>query len=172
MFKSPIAGFMTGLAALAAAGASPALADIAYYKTAQVTGCANCSATDSTGLVVNATGHLLPTGWDVKASTNGLYVGNRIGGTFAIPGKTFDLKGMKLFATSLLSSTTVPVTYTLYAFHLGNPIADQVQVTINSRVVRDVVLSDPRLTGIESLVVRQNYDIGYTYFIEMRFTPH
>jgi hypothetical protein len=164
-------GGMAALLLVAGLAVGPALADIATYKTAVVSGCANCSATDTTGMIVNATGHLLPNGWDVKTSTNGLYIANRIGGTFTIPGKSFDLTGMKLFATSLTSSTTAPVTYTLYAFHLGNPIADQVQMTINSRVVRDVTFSDPRLTNIESLVIRQNYDIGYTYFIEMRFTP-
>lgn len=149
-----------------------ALADTATFTAAPVSGCPVCTAKDTTGLVVSATGTLLPNGWDVKTGSSGLYIGNRIGGVFTLPGKTFDLTGLKLFATNVFSSTTAPVTYTLYAFHLGNPIADVVQVTINSRVVRDVPLSDPRLTSVDTLVVRFGPEIGYSYFIETRFTPH
>jgi len=167
-FAAGLAGALLGLSMAPVAS----LADTATYRTAVTTGCPMCTAADATGMVVTATGHLLPTGWDVKTSTNGLYVANRIGATFTIPGKTFDLTGFKLFATNVFSSTTAPVTYTLYAFHLGNPIADVVQVTINSRVVRDLPLSDPRLTNVESLVVRYGPEVGYTYFIETRFTPH
>lgn len=161
-------------ALLAFTGIAPAaaLADTATFTTAITSACPSCTARDTTGLVVAATGQQLPTGWTVKTSANGLYVANHIGATFTLPGKSFDLTGFKLFATNAFSSTTAPVTYTLYAFHLGNPIADVVQVTINSRVVRDLPLSDPRLTNIESLVVRYGPEIGYSYFIETRFTPH
>lgn len=160
------------LAAYAALGVPVALADTATFTAAPVSGCAACTATDTTGLVVAAQGHLLPGGWDVKTGSSGLYIANGIGGIFTLPGKTFDLTGLKLFATNRTTTTTAPVTYTLYAFHLGNPIADTVQVTINSRVVRDVPLSDPRLLNIDTLVVRYGPEIGYSYFIETRFTPH
>ncbi|KAF2989801.1 hypothetical protein OGR47_04720 [Methylocystis sp. MJC1] len=149
-----------------------ALADTATFTAAPVSGCPDCTAKDTTGLVVYANGTLLPNGWDVKTSSSGLYIANRIGGYFKLPGKTFDLTGLKLFATNALSSTTAPVTYTLYAFHPGNPIADQVQVTINSRVVRDVPLTDTRLLNLDSVFVRFGPEIGYSYFIETRFTPH
>lgn len=159
------------LAVLAVAPAR-ALADTATFTAAPVSGCPDCTAKDTTGLVVYANGTLLPNGWDVKTSSSGLYIANRIGGYFKLPGKTFDLTGLKLFATNVFSSTTAPVTYTLYAFHPGNPIADQVQVTINSRVVKDVPLTDTRLLNLDSVFVRFGSEIGYSYFIETRFTPH
>jgi hypothetical protein len=157
--------------------ATAALADTATFTTTTVTGCPNCAATDSTGLTVNATGHLLPVGWDVRADANALYVANGAGAVFTLPdqnwpGKSFDLTGLKLFATNRTTETTAPVTYTLYAFHFANPIADVVQITVNSRAVQDVPLNDPRLTNIHTLVVRYGPEIGYSYFIETRFTPH
>lgn len=163
---------LAAMAALAGLWTSTAFATTATFATAPVAACPVCTAVDSTGLVVTATGHQLPNGWDVKTSVNGLYIANGIGGVFQVPGKTFDLNGLKLFAINNTSSTTTPVTYTLYAFHLGNPIADVVQVTINSRVVRDVPLTDPRLLNIDTLFVRYGPEIGYSYFIETRFTAH
>lgn len=165
------------LTAFFAFGGATALADTATFTTATTTGCPNCSATDSTGLTVSALGHLLPNGWDVQTSKNGLYIANHDGGVFTLPaptfpGKTFDLTGLKLFAMGQ-TSTTSPVTFTLYAYHFGNPIADTVQVTVNSRAVQDVTLSDPRLLNIDTLVVRYDpLQVRYVYFIETRFTPH
>lgn len=158
-------------------GAASAFADTATFTSATVAGCPNCTATDSTGLTVNATGHQLPVGWDVKADSNALYIANGAGAVFTLPyqnwpGKSFDLNGLKLFATNRTTTTTAPVTYTLYAFHFANPIADVVQITINSRAVQDVPLTDPRLQNIDTLVVRYGPEIGESYFIETRFTPH
>ncbi|WP_237154895.1 hypothetical protein [Oryzibacter oryziterrae] len=158
------------LLALGLTGAS-AHADTATYTSAPVSGCPTCVAKDTTGLVVQAQGQLYPTGWTVKTSANGLYVANRQGATFTLPGKTFDLTGFKLFAKSLRYGTS-PVTYTLYAFHPGNPIADMVQITVNSAVVRTLPISDSRLTNLSSLDVRFSSDINYTYFIETNFKPH
>jgi hypothetical protein len=169
-------GFAALAAFLAFAGA-PAHADTATFTTATTTGCPNCSATDATGLTFSALGHQLPSGWDIQTSKNGLYIANNNGGVFTLPaatfpGKQFDLTGLKLFALGQ-SSTSTPVTFTLYAYHFGNPIADIVQVTINSRVVQDKPLSDPRLTNIDTLVVRYDpLQVRYVYFIETRFTPH
>jgi hypothetical protein len=165
-----------GLAALIGIlsfGTAPASADTATFKLAPMTGCPNCTATDSTGLTVTALGHLLPNGWDVRADNYALRVANRNGVVFTLPGKTFDLTGLKLFATNQASPTTAPVTYTLYAYHIGNPVADVVQFQTYSRVVVDTPFSDPRLTNIDTLVVRYGPEVvGYGYFIETRFTPH
>jgi hypothetical protein len=158
-----------GLAMLAGPGL--ALADTAKFNTT-VTGCPACQAVDSTGLVAQASGQLLPNGWTVKAGANGLYVANGIGAVFTLPGKTFDLTGLKLFATNAYTKTTAPVTITLYAFHPGNAIADMVQIRYNSRVVSDLPLTDPRLNAIDLLVASYGPEIGYNYFIETRFTPH
>lgn len=165
------------LAASIAFGGTMALADTATFTTATTTGCPNCSTTDSTGLTVSALGHQLPTGWDVQTSRNGLYIANRTGGVFtlpaaAFPGKTFDLTGLKLFATGQ-SRTPTPVAFTLYAYHFANPIADVVQMTIYTNVVKDTPLSDPRLLNIDTLVVRYDpLQVRNVYFIETRFTPH
>jgi hypothetical protein len=154
-------------------GAATASADTATFKLASMTGCPNCTATDSTGLIVTALGHLLPNGWDVRADNYALRVANRNGVVFTLPGKTFDLTGLKLFATNQASSTTAPVTYTLYAYHLNNPVADVVQFQTNSRVIVDMPFTDPRLTNIDTLIVRYGPEVvGYGYFIETRFTPH
>jgi hypothetical protein len=158
-------------------GAATASADTATFASAPATGCPYCTATDTTGLTVTALGHLLPNGWDVRAGNYALYLNNHDGAVFTLPGqnfpgKSFDLTGLKLFATNRATSTTAPVTYTLYAFHFGNPIADVVQITINSRVISDVPLTDPRLLDIDTLVVRPGLEVGYTYFVETRFTPH
>ncbi len=167
----------TALATFFAFGGTAALADTATFTTAPLTGCPNCSATDSTGLALSALGHLLPNGWDVKTGSSGLYFANSTGGVFTLPassfpGKTFDLTGLKLFALGQ-TSTSAPVTFTLYAYHFGNPIADMVQVTVNSRVVQDAPLSDPRLQNIDTLVVRYDpLQVRYVYFIETRFMPH
>lgn len=163
--------FAAALSFATLAGAGLALADTAKFNTT-VTGCPTCQAVDATGLVAQASGQQLPNGWTVKAGANGLYVANGRGAVFTLPGKTFDLTGLKLFATNIYSRTTTPVTMTLYAFHPGNPIADMVQLSYNSRVVRDVALTDPRLTSIDMLVASYGTEIGYNYFIETRFTPH
>ncbi len=157
--------------ALASIGGTSAFATTATFTAAPVTGCPVCTATDATGLVVTATGHQLPNGWDVKTGSSGLYIANGVGGTFR-QARPFDLTGMKLFATNNTTSTTAPVTYTLYAHHPGNPIADMVSLTINSRVVRDVSFSDVRLQNIDSLDVAFGSMVGYTYFIETRYTLH
>jgi hypothetical protein len=168
-----------GLAALIsffAFGAASAYADTATFTSATVTGCPNCAAIDSTGLTVNATGHQQSVGWDVKTGANGLYVANGAGAVFAIPnqnwpGKSFDLTGLKLAATNKIAATA-PVTYTLYAFHFANPIADVVQITINPGAVQDLALSDPRLTNIHTLVMRYGPEIGDSYLVEATFTQY
>ncbi len=162
---------LAAMTAFASFGAGAAFATTATFTTAPVTGCPVCTATDATGLVVTATGHQLPNGWDVKTGSSGLYIANGVGGTFRHT-RPFDLTGMKLFATNNTTSTTAPVTYTLYAHHPGNPIADMVSLTINSRVVRDVAFSDVRLQNIDSLDVAFGSMVGYTYFIETRYTLH
>ncbi|QGM46365.1 hypothetical protein [Methylocystis heyeri] len=165
------------LAAFFALAAATAHADTATFTTATTTGCPNCTAVDATGLTFSALGHQLPNGWDIQTSKNGLYIANNDGGVFTLPaatfpGKQFDLTGLKLFVTGQ-SSTSTPVTFTLYAYHFGNPIADMVQVTVNSRVVQNVTLTDPRLLGIDTLVVRYDpLQVRNVYFIETRFTPH
>ncbi|WP_166141057.1 hypothetical protein [Methylosinus sp. RM1] len=168
----------TALATFVAFSASTALADTATFTAAApLTGCPNCTATDGTGLVVSALGHLLPNGWDVRTGNGGLYFANRTGGVFTIPasnfpGKSFDLTGLKLFAYGA-SSMSTPVTFTLYAYHFGIPTADTVLVTVDSQAIQDVTLSDPRLQNIDTLVVRYDpLQIRYVYFIETRFTPH
>lgn len=160
----------------AALASTPAFADTATF-TGTTTGCPNCSSMDASGLTVSALGHLLPNGWDVKSGANGLYIANRSGAVFTLPnatfpGKVFDLTGLKLFALGQ-TSTTAPVTFTLYAYHFGSPIADTIQVTIPTRSVQTVTLSDPRLLGVDTLVVRYDpLQVSYVYFIQMSFTPH
>ncbi|MBY6240895.1 hypothetical protein [Methylosinus sp. Sm6] len=167
----------TALATFVAFSASAALADTATFTSAPLTGCPNCTATDSSGLVVSALGHLLPNGWDVRTGNGGLYFANRTGGVFTIPasnfpGKSFDLTGLKLFAYGA-TSMSMPVTFTLYAYHFGIPTADTVQVTVNSQATQDVTLSDPRLRNIDTLIIRYDpLQVRYVYFIETRFTPH
>ncbi len=145
--------------------------------TGTTSGCPNCVSTDATGLTVSAMGHLLPNGWDVQTGSSGLYIANRTGAVFTLPnstfpGKTFDLTGLKLFALGQ-SSTTALVTFTLYAYHFGNPVADTVQVTVNTRAVQTVTLTDPRLLAVDTLVVRYDpLQVKYVYFIQMAFTPH
>lgn len=178
-------GLATLIALSGVGSITTASADTATFASATITGCADCRGADSTGLVVSATGHSAPGGWDVYASSRDhLYVSNGIGALFKLPGRTFDLTGLKLFATNRSTSTTAPVTYTLYMWHLGNPIADVRQITINSRVQADPPLTitdpanpsatipDPRLQNVESLYVAYGPEIGKNYFIEVRFTPH
>lgn len=162
-------------AALAAMASAPAFADTATF-TGTTTGCPNCASIDvTTGLTVTALGHSLPNGWDVKTGSSGLYLANRTGGVFtlpsaAFPGKTFDLTGLKLFAYGAIGAT-LPVT--LYAYHFGNPIADMIQLNVSSRAVQTLTLTDPRLQGVDTLVLR--YDplkISYLYVIQMTYTPH
>jgi len=165
------------VAAFFAFGAETALADSATFTTATTVGCPLCVTTDPTGLTVTALGHLLPNGWDVHSGTGGLYLANGTGGSFTLPsptypGKSFDLNALKLFALGQTPSPA-PVTFTLYAYHFGSPVADTVQVTINSRVVQNVPLADPRLTNIDTLVVRYDtLQVRYVYFIQADFTPH
>jgi hypothetical protein len=166
----------SAIAAFVMALSASALADTATF-TGTTAGCPNCISTDAPGLTVSAMGHQLPNGWDVQTSANGLYLANRTGAVFTLPnatfpGKTFDLTGLKLFATGY-TSTPAPVTFTLYAYHFGNPVADTVQVTVNSRAVQTVTLNDPRLLGVDTLVVRYDaLQIKSFYVIQMVFTPH
>jgi hypothetical protein len=134
------------MVALAGLWTSTAFAKTATFAIAPIAACPVCTAVDSMGLVVTATGHQLPNGWDVKTSVDGLYIANGIGGVFS--GSRQDLRSQRPEALRHQQHVKHDdaVTYMLYAFHLGNPIADVVQVTINSRVVHDVPLTDPRLS--------------------------
>jgi len=162
-------------AAFAALASAPAFADTATF-TGTTTGCPNCSSVDAaTGLTVTALGHSLPNGWDVKTGSSGLYLANRTGAVFTLPnatfpGKTFDLTGLKLFAYGAIGAT-LPVT--LYAYHFGNPIADTIQINVSSRAVQTLTLTDPRLQGVDTLVLRYDpLQISYLYVIQMVYTPH
>jgi len=160
-----------------AVGGGVALADTATFAAAPTTNCPNCVATDTAGLAVSALGHLLPNGWDIQTSVNGLYIANNNGAVFTLPnatfpGKSFDLTGLKLYVLGQ-TSTTAPVTFTLYAYHFGNPIADIVQVSVNTRAVQTLTLTDPRLLGVNTLVVRYDpLQVRYFYVIGMTYTPH
>jgi hypothetical protein len=161
-------------AALAALASAPAFAATATF-TGTTTGCPNCASVDvTTGLTAAALGHQLPNGWDVKTGSSGLYLANRTGGVFTLPnatfpGKTFDLTGLKLFAYGAVGAT-LPIT--LYAYHFGNPIADTIQVNVSSRAVQTLTLADPRLQGVDTLVLRYDpLQISYVYLIQMTFTP-
>jgi len=164
----------TAVAASGLAVAAPALAATATF-TGPTTGCPACVTVDASGMTASALGHQLPTGWDVTSGANSLYLANRTGAAFTIPnatfpGKTFDLTGLKLFAYGYVLG---PVTLTLYAFHFGNPVADTVQLTVNTRAVQTLTLNDPRLTGVDTLVLRSDaLAVKYMYVIGMTFTPH
>ena len=164
-----------GLAATMALGHSAvaqAQVKTATFTLATTTACPMCATVDLTGLAMSAPAVLYPNGWTVTTGANGLYVANRTGVTFTVPGHSFDLNGLRLFAASLNASSTGPLTYQLYAFHPGSAIAVVVPLTVNARVVRDIPLSDTRLTNLTSLYVSYDPMMSYTYFIQMRFTSH
>ena len=102
----------------------------------------------------------------------GLYVANRAGVTFTLPGHTFDVTGVKLFMTSLNASSTASLTYQLYGFHPGSSAATIAPLSVNARVVRDIAVADARLTNLNSLYVSYDPMMGSSYVIQLRFTRH
>jgi hypothetical protein len=160
-------------------GISVARADLATFATVPVSGCPTCLAIDPTGLEAEAVGHQLfggPNPWDVWANASErLTVANGIGVDFTLPGKTFDLKTLKLFGISAKYSTTAPLTYNVVAYHPKNPIPEVIPFTIAARVVRTV-----DLTGYTQLTNLEKVSISYpatsyikkTNFIEVQFVPH
>ena len=92
-------------------GISVARADLATFATVPVSGCPTCLAIDPTGLEAEAVGHQLfggPNPWDVWANASErLTVANGLGVDFTLPGRTFDLKTLKLFGISAKYSTTM-----------------------------------------------------------------
>lgn len=171
------------LSAVLLTSASSAWADVATYSTVAVTNCPTCTVTDPTGLEADATGHQVygyPTGWDVWANaTDHLVVVNGIGVDFSVPslptGKTFNLDQLKIFGLATNSSTTVPLTYNLAAYHPNNPVPDIVPFTIPARVVSTVSLSSypqlKNLTKVSVLYPATSY-IGKTYFISTTFSKN
>jgi hypothetical protein len=161
-------------------GTSAAQADLlATFATVPVSGCPTCTAIDPTGLEANAVGHELFGGshpWDVWANASErLTVANGIGVDFTVPGKTFDLKKLKLFGLSSKYSTTAPLTYNVVAYHPNNPVPDVIPFTIAARVVRSVDLTGyTQLNNLEKVSISYpatSY-IGKTNFIEVQFIPH
>lgn len=175
--KATFAG-ATGILALSAATMLPAGA-VTTSTTATFTGvttaCPVCVSKDAAGLVVQANGHSLPTGWDVKTGVSGLYLANGSGALFSLPGKTFDLTGLKLQGTSRVSSTTSPITYTLVAFHPGVPLPDVVQKTIKARTVTTMAFTPAellKLQSAEAVYLRMDATVGQTYVIGLTYTPY
>lgn len=163
---------MTVAVMLLASPVAMAQSQTATFTLATTAKCPMCTAIDATGLAMSAPAVLYPNGYTVTTGPNGLYVANRTGVTFTLPGHTFDLTGMKLFAAGLNASSTAALTYQLYAFHPGSATASVVPLSVNARAVRDLPITDTRLTNLTSLYVSYDPMMAYTYFIQMRFTPH
>ena len=108
----------------------------------------------------------------MTGSVAGLYVANRAGVTFTLPGHTFAVTGIKLFMSSLNASSTGVLTYQLYGFHPGSSLATVAPLAVNARVVRDLPISDVRLTNLNSLYVSYDPMMGSSYFIQLRFIKH
>jgi len=120
--------------------------------------------------------------WNVWSNlTDHLAVGNNFNPvtpgsvTFSLPGHTFNLNSLKMFAYLYGNprSAGKTLSYTILAYYPGNPTPATVQFTIKSLAAPITkTFTNPELKGLEKAVIQFGSTVGLTYFIETGITPY